>query len=619
MSRRMGFLGIGMGIALWLAPGAEAATDEQIQRAIQRGVEALKTRPIGDNVRGHHQLGAQALKGLTLLECGVAPTDPAIEQAAKDVREASIELTHTYTLALSLLFLDRLGDPRDVPLIQSMGARLLAGQNQTGGWTYYCPRIEDSEVRRLTNVVRQRNELVGARELPRIAPYDPRKPPELPAEIKRQLQLINQQQAVRRAGGPGGFMGGGDNSNTQFAILGVWVARRHGLPVHDALNRLDARFRGSQNADGGWSYTSMSSGMGINMPSTAAMTCAGLLGLALHHGSVNEAVLRTNATPNATPVKPTRDPSQDPAVRAGLMALATTIGDPGDAGNLRGPRRMRQGYYFLWSVERVAVAYSLDTIGKKDWYAWGADILVRGQNLDGTWDGEYGPDIDTPFALLFLRRVNLARDLTASLKGKVQDPGEITLKAGGVGGAGLLGKGLQGGIGFGDSAGNGGPAAGQSLDGEIAYLRDELLNADNAEQPRLLDQFKDGKGSVYTQALAAAIPKMPAAGRAPARQALAERLTRMTADTLRAQLRDGDEEVRRAAALACAMKDDARHVPDLIAALKDDSPMVVWAARIALKNLTEQDFGPTPNASPADRARAHAAWQAWYDKAGKKE
>src|SRR5262249_38945041 len=88
-----------------------------------------------------------------------------------------------------------------------------------------------------------------------------------------------------------------------------------------------------------------------------------------------------------------------------------------------------QGYYFLWSLERVAVAYGLETIGSKDWYAWGAEILLQTQETNGSWQGRYADGgVDTCFALLFLRRANLAKDLTASLRGKVSDPGEVHLR-----------------------------------------------------------------------------------------------------------------------------------------------------------------------------------------------
>src|SRR5262249_7646553 len=108
-------------------------------------------------------------------------------------------------------------------------------------------------------------------------------------------------------------------------------------------------------------------------------------------------------------------------------------------------------YYLMWSLERVAVAYDLKTIGHKDWYAWGAEILVASQGADGSWEGEHGAPVDTCFALLFLKRTNLAQDLTSSLKGRVQDPGEVTLKSGGVGGEKLATPGLKPALDFTDA------------------------------------------------------------------------------------------------------------------------------------------------------------------------
>src|SRR5262249_53904487 len=81
--------------------------------------------------------------------------------------------------------------------------------------------------------------------------------------------------------------------------------------------------------------------------------------------------------------------------------------------------------YFLWSLERVAVVYNLPTIGGKDWYSWGADILLRSQAGNGSWDDSFAGPVDTCFALLFLKRANVATDLTALLEqlGGARDPG----------------------------------------------------------------------------------------------------------------------------------------------------------------------------------------------------
>jgi hypothetical protein len=64
--------------------------------------------------------------------------------------------------------------------------------------------------------------------------------------------------------------------------------------------------------------------------------------------------------------------------------------------------------------------YDLKTIGGKDWYRWGAQVLVHNQLADGDWGSlRYpgaSPPINTCFALLFLRRSNLVQDLTNNLR-----------------------------------------------------------------------------------------------------------------------------------------------------------------------------------------------------------
>src|SRR5262249_52466574 len=156
------------------------------------------------------------------------------------------------------------------------------------------------------------------------------------------------------------------------------------------------------------------------------------------------------------------------------------------------------------------VAFGLNTVGSKDWYGWGCEMLVQSQGADGTWKGEHGPEVDTCFALLFLRRVNLAKDLTATLRG-VEDPGEVTLKAGGVGGEGLLAKGLKSSIVMGDKSGDTGALT--NLDSEAARLSFELIQASAEQQEQVLEKLKGGKGPIFTDALGAAIPQLSGAAR----------------------------------------------------------------------------------------------------------
>ena len=76
--------------------------------------------------------------------------------------------------------------------------------------------------------------------------------------------------------------------------------------------------------------------------------------------------------------------------------------------------------YFLWTLERVGVIYSRDVIAGKDWFDWGYPIVLKAQEADGSWNEihspPFGPLIDTPLAILFLQRANIARDLTEMMR-----------------------------------------------------------------------------------------------------------------------------------------------------------------------------------------------------------
>jgi hypothetical protein len=374
------------------------------------------------------------------------------------------------------------------------------------------------------------------------------------------------------------------------------------------------------------------------------MTCAGTLGLAVGHGAAVDIAKDKNRKPP--------DISKDIHLRAALVAIGSSIDHPVAK---RGGRPAiighgAKGYYFLWSLERVCVALDLEKISGKDWYTWGAEILVVNQRADGMWLGDYaqggGEDTaDTCFALLFLRRANLARDLTARLKGKLD---QRVLQAGGVGGDALKGgtPGLKPAL---DPDAKPNPDSKPSTDNKLPVppdtrppstevknpppdkppvppttpdspsgrLTKELVQAGPGDQDRVLREVREGKGSQYTEALAAAIPQMTGDGKRKARDALADRLARMKPDTLSKYLQDEDAEIRRASALACAMKELKAFVPQLIDLLADPEALVGRAAHAALKELTGKDFGPAAGADRAEVQKAMTAWKDWWAKEGK--
>jgi hypothetical protein len=260
--------------------------------------------------------------------------------------------------------------------------------------------------------------------------------------------------------------------------------------------------------------------------------------------------------------------------------------------------------------------------------------LLQKQSADGSWRGNLGETVDTCFALFFLRRANLANDLTVTLRStpeslerdlhakdrdsvvKVQGPKTYTGDENGQT------KKTQ------DVAGTGShpspviphPSAASpsplppNPSTEAARLAGQLAKASGAEQDRLLEKLRAGQGSAFTDALAASIPQLTGPTRTKARDALAERLARMSAATLGTKLQEKNAEVRRAAALACAMKKENDLVPKLINLLQDSEPRVMRAAHVALNQLTGQDFGPGPVASHQDQAQAAKLWKTWWEK-----
>src|SRR3954454_23449969 len=108
------------GSALAAAPPRLSRTEqERVNRAIDAGASYLHKaqKPTGTWAPDKgHLVGHTALAALTLLECGASWEEESIQRAAAVVRESALTLDTTYELSLAILFLHRLGLPRDRPL-----------------------------------------------------------------------------------------------------------------------------------------------------------------------------------------------------------------------------------------------------------------------------------------------------------------------------------------------------------------------------------------------------------------------------------------------------------------------------------------------------------------------
>ncbi len=368
-------------VSLLLAdPLPMGLTQKQIDAAIARGVKYLKSNQDGKGTWGkeaQQAIGYAALPGLTLLECGVDPQDQLVQKAAAFVRKYIPKLnTHftTYEVSLAILFLDRLGDPRDKELIRVLALHLVAGQTSAGGWDYFLPILSKTDMDKL-HVFLERNRpktsfgdpvanqkmnanplapdkngkladpFAGDRQL-FATPLAGNKTAAGPADVKAAAvppkepqpdPIDNPKMAAPKTPDKGGALrpdflpknlqnipavasqgkkkgkasaknARDDNSNSQFAMLALWTARRHGVPTEQSLLLAYQRFYTSQLDEGGWAYKTW------QFEQTPSMTCVGLLGLALGHGSAPE-------VPQAKmPRVVGQSTREDPAIQKGLKA-----------------------------------------------------------------------------------------------------------------------------------------------------------------------------------------------------------------------------------------------------------------------------------------------------------
>ena len=190
---------------------------------------------------------------------------------------------------------------------------------------------------------------------------------------------------------------GGDNSNSQFAVLALYDAQSVGATVERKTWQLAADYwRSTQNDDGSWGYVPGDAGSG-------SMTSAGIGALATSAAALESG----DATVEGGRVVCCRPHKKDDALERAIGWLARHFSVS------RNPRPAGSGqsclYYYLYGLERAGRLTAHRFIGEHDWYREGAEFLVRDQDplahyWQGTWHAEQNPHVGTALALLFLSK-----------------------------------------------------------------------------------------------------------------------------------------------------------------------------------------------------------------------
>ena len=250
----------------------------------------------------------------------------------------------TYENGVLCMLVDAYDDPAYLPKLRLAARYLLEAQGPGGAWDYTA-------------------------KVPAAAYEEPGAPKEGGAEAGPWRRLSDPK--VGRDG---------DNSVSQFALLGLHSASRRGIKLSpETWQRSLKTHRERERASGGWCYNTGYGPYG-------SMTCAGICAVAINRHELGE-----------------KDPATDPAIARGLAWLDKrfSVGE-------NPSKQSEYHYYYLYSLERVGRLLDTEFIGEHEWYPLGARYLVDHQQKDGRWTNpnQSEPDtrLTTSYALLFLTR-----------------------------------------------------------------------------------------------------------------------------------------------------------------------------------------------------------------------
>jgi len=389
--------------------GFETVDQKKIADAIAAGVEYLKKTPSPGT---HHDMtNTDELVLLTLVEARVPDNDPAVRKLLDGVLAANLE--RTYKVVLQAMVLEELDRVKYQDRIWQCAQFLVDNQGPTGQWGYGEPTAAVKNV-----PTAAKNPVASGGSGPR--PVTPDVLAAMAAGERIKPPVVRKLSVSKTKEGPAG----GDNSNSQYAALGLRACHDAGIKIPESVVLLAKKFwydtqhpateAGGKKVDvgvatgpgasemppaapRGWCYGD-SYGVCKGGPAYAAMT-AGATGTVVIYDYIQG-----------------KDWKKNEHVRSGMAWFAKNWSVTENLG----PSEVEDGaansyyYYYLYALERLGMLYDTGKIGGHLWYPEGAKFLLDAQGKDGSWNGSRPgqPVWDTCFAILFLKRAT--RPLVAS-------------------------------------------------------------------------------------------------------------------------------------------------------------------------------------------------------------
>jgi len=328
-------------------PKAEEELVEKVRQAIERGKNYLRKQqnPTTGTWEGvvvgflaDMEGGQTALVTLALLTCGVKPDDPLLVRALKYLHE--LKPRKTYVVGLCNLVFAETREKK------------------------YLPRIQENADWLIKNALGWR-------------------------DGRKQLEGWSYPQNQMA-----------DNSNTQYALLGLYAAKQAGAEIKDEVWRgIQDYYHRTQSKLGTARYWTYSNERDAGRASFS-MTVAGVCGLLIARMGLDESEQRL-------------DPVTGVAANCGGYSENTDVahGMNWIIENFNF-ESVKATFYNIYGIERLGRISGQRFIGPHDWYREGCEKLVRLQRPDGSIVGgtefktqiDQAPVLSTAFSLLFLSK-----------------------------------------------------------------------------------------------------------------------------------------------------------------------------------------------------------------------
>lgn len=383
----------------------------------------------------------------------------------------------------------------------------------------------------------------------------------------------------------------GDTSQTQYAVLGMWMAQKVAkiqIPI-EAQESCAGWLMRTQDPSGGWGYQGVDPGVMTRVEqsrTTQSLSAAGCGSLYILADLLQVTDSASQQKERPGPFKQIEDVAKSGPAKKGpltrklepaMINSYLALGDSWFRNNYKFVPDASHLHYSMYARERYESFKDLaagEWTKEPQWYNDGVRLLQKSQQKDGSWQGQDTSDIATSFAVLFLLRS------TQRILDTITD----------------LGSGEQrGGISFPEDVANiqedgDGRIVDKNFQGSIDQVLAILAKGDSPEVLNIVASSKSLKLD----------------GDVTRRESQIEQLRKVVSA--------GEPDFRLAAVRLIGKARGLANVPTLLFALTDPHTPVVIEADLALRFVSRKTEGVGLPSEPTgdDIKAAQAAWKAWY-------